>query len=104
VFDRHINCLEARVERAHHLENYLDLRGEALQRVLMGCCLRPANNEQVRYKASVGQVWKYLDRAHLRQDEPAQDRLAMDELPQGELEERSRASHRPKPRQPGGWP
>jgi hypothetical protein len=56
------------VERAHHLENYLDLRGEALQRLLMDRCLKPADKEQVWYKASMGQVWKYLERAHLRQD------------------------------------
>jgi hypothetical protein len=31
-------------------------------------CLRPVDKERVRYRASVIQVWEYLDRTHMRQD------------------------------------
>jgi hypothetical protein len=54
--------------RAHHQENYLGLQGDALRRALVECCLRPADKERVRYRSTVAQVWKYLDRAYQRQD------------------------------------
>jgi hypothetical protein len=53
---------------AHHQENYPGLQGDALRRVLVECCLRPADKERVRYRSTVAQVWEYLDRAYQRQD------------------------------------
>jgi hypothetical protein len=54
--------------RAHHQENYPSLQGDALRRVLVDCCLRPADKERVRYRSTVAQVWEYLDRAYHQQD------------------------------------
>jgi hypothetical protein len=53
---------------AHHQENYPGLQGDALRRVLVERCLRPADKDCVRYKSTVAQVWEYLDRAYQRQD------------------------------------
>ncbi len=52
----------------HHQENYPGLQGDALRRVLVVRCLRPADKERVRYRSTVAQVWEYLDRAYQRQD------------------------------------
>jgi hypothetical protein len=54
--------------RAHHLENYPSLQGDALWRVLVERCLQPADKERVRYRSTVAQVWEYLDLAYMRQD------------------------------------
>jgi hypothetical protein len=53
---------------AHHQENYPGLQGDALRRVLVERCLRPADKERVRYRSTVAKVWEYLDRAYQRQD------------------------------------
>jgi hypothetical protein len=53
---------------AHHQENYPGLQGDALRRVLVERCLRPADKERIRYRSTVAQVWEYLDRAYQRQD------------------------------------
>jgi hypothetical protein len=44
------------------------MQGDALRRVLVERCLRPADKERVRYWSARGQVWEYLDRAYMRQD------------------------------------
>jgi hypothetical protein len=54
--------------QAHHQENYPSMQGDALRRVLVERCLRPANMERVRYRSTVGQVLEYLYMAYMRQD------------------------------------
>jgi hypothetical protein len=44
------------------------MQGNALRRVLVVRCLRPADKERVHYRSTVGQVWEYLDWAYMRQD------------------------------------
>ncbi len=53
---------------AHHQENYPGLQGDALRRVLVERCPRPADKKRVRYRSTVAQVWEYLDRAYQQQD------------------------------------
>jgi hypothetical protein len=61
-------CCLSLLSHDRHKENYPGMQGDALRRVLVERCLRPANKERVCYRSTVGQVWEYLDQAYIPQD------------------------------------
>jgi hypothetical protein len=70
VFDRQVLHYIAwkRAWNSHYAGNFPGLQGDTLRRVLVKRYLKPGEKEKVQYKSTVTQVWKYLNRAYLRQD------------------------------------
>jgi hypothetical protein len=62
--------------KAHDQENYPDLQGDSLRRVLVERSLRPVDKERVKFKSTIEAVWELLDRIYARTDTFLTDLMA----------------------------
>ncbi len=65
-----------RAWKAHDQENYPDLQGDSLRRVLVERSLRPVDKERVKFKSTIKAVWELLDRIYARTDTFLMDLMA----------------------------